>query len=316
MKIDKIFIAGHQGMVGSALCQEFLSQGYRNLVTCPKSELDLSDQNSVLNFLENLQPDGVIIAAGKNGKLEAYDALRADFMYQNLMIQTNLIHGAWRAGVKRVFLVAGDYVYPNNVLQPIPEEVLLTGQLYEPSEAYALAKIAGIKMIESYNRQYGTSYMSLISSHLYGPQKVKQTQQISIVIQLLKQVHLAKIRKQKTLQIHNASQVYELLYVNDFAKACVHLYEHPMQQSFVNVGFGEGLSVRDLVHLIVEMVGYHGEIEFLQEEQINLSRCLNMEKLNQHGWKPSIQLKQGLKLVYGTCLELGVLESDVLEPMF
>lgn len=317
MKTDKIFIAGHQGVVGSALCRELLNQGYRNLITCPKSELDLSDQSGVLNFLEQLQPDVVFIAAGKNGLLSAYDILRADFIYQNLMIQANLIHGAWRAGVKKLFLFAGDDIYPQDATIPIAEEALLTGSLAESVEAYALAKISGIKMLESYNRQYGTNYLSLIHSELYGPHLSAHSEGVSVVMQILEQIHLAKMQQLKKIQIMDPDRIYDLLYVDDFAKACLYLLNQPCLETRINIGANQLVKVKEISQAIVELVGYRGALEFLDSSDVARVRCLQTNKLTNHGWTATISLKQGLKLAYAVCLEQGIFDgSGALEPTF
>lgn len=305
MKTDKIFIAGHQGMVGAALCREFVNQGYRNLITCPKSELDLIDQNQVLYFLEMVRPDVVYIAVGKNPH---YDALCADFFYQNLMIQANLIYGCWRVGVKRVFLLAGDYIYPKDAAKPMHESSLLTQALSPSTEFQAIAKIAGIKMLESYNRQYQTAYATFVSGDLYGPQANIN----SVVLNYLRQVHRAKIKQLKCLEISNANAVYQLLHVDDVAKACIFLLEKAVTSSLINIASPQTVTAKQLLTEIVSLLGYHGELVFLAEDQERATSYLDIQQLAALGWQPSIDLKQGLKLVYADCLEQGYFESDSL----
>jgi len=305
VKTDKIFIAGHQGMVGASLCREFANQGYRNLITCPKGELDLVDQNQVLSFLEMVQPDVVFIALDKN---EPYDALCADFFYQTLMIQANLIYGCWRVGVKRVFLLAGDYIYPKDAPQPILEQSLLSNSLPAQQEFQAIAKIAGIKMLESYNHQYARNYLSLVPCHVYGPQASGH----SVVLHLLNQIHLAKTKQARQLHIPHSSAQYQLLHVDDLAKACIFLLENTVTTALLNVATTETVTVKQLVNAMVDLLGYHGELMFLSEEGGAKGSILDTQKLASYGWQPSISLKQGLKLVYAACLEQGYFASDSL----
>ncbi|MEY3201360.1 MAG: hypothetical protein RIR70_910, partial [Pseudomonadota bacterium] len=263
-KDSKIFVAGHRGMVGSAIVRRLLAGGYANIITRPRSELDLLDQQAVRQFMQAEKPDYVFLAAAKVGGIAANNTYRADFIYQNLMIEANVIHAAHEAGVNRLLFLGSSCIYPRDCPQPIREEYLLTGALEQTNEPYAIAKIAGIKLCESYNRQFGRQYVSAMPTNLYGPNDNYDLNSSHVLPALLRKAFEAKQRGDKVLPVWGSGNPRrEFLHVDDMADACVFLMERPeIAEGIFNVGCGEDVSIRELAQIILEAVGLDARLEF------------------------------------------------------
>ncbi|WP_295586980.1 GDP-L-fucose synthase [uncultured Lamprocystis sp.] len=309
-----IFVAGHRGMVGAALVRELSRRGYRNLMTRTHAELDLTDQAQVRAFFQAERPAAVYLAAAKVGGIHANDSFPAEFIYQNLMIEANVIHEAWRAGVRRLLFLGSSCIYPRLAPQPIPEGALLTGLLEPTNEPYAVAKIAGIKLCESYNRQYGTDYRSVMPTNLYGPGDNYHPLNSHVIPALLRRAHEAKIGGLDELVIWGTGKARrEFLYVEDMAAACVHVMDldqatyaahtEPML-SHINVGAGEDLTIAELVVLICDTVGFTGRVVYDPTKPDGAPRkLLNTERLSALGWQPRVALKEGLERTYRAFVE-------------
>lgn len=309
----KIYIAGHRGMVGSAIVRELARKGYTNLVYRTHQELDLTNQAAVQHFFESEKPDQVYLAAARVGGIHANNTYPAEFIYDNLMVQNNVIHQAFRSGVKKLLFLGSSCIYPKLASQPMAEDALLTGKLEPTNEPYAIAKIAGIKMCESYNRQYGEShgvdYRSVMPTNLYGPGDNYHPENSHVIPALVRRFHEAKRQNQYKVVIWGTGTPRrEFLYVDDMAKACVFVmnlpkvqYDQvtsPMQQH-LNVGFGSDVTIAELAHLIAKVTGYAGEIEFDSTKPDGATRkWMDSSKLNHLGWQPIIFLEQGLQLAY------------------
>jgi GDP-L-fucose synthase len=312
-KEDRIFIAGHGGMVGSALVRKLRESGYTNLITRTRTELDLVQQVDVRKFFESERIDQVYLAAAKVGGILANDTYPAEFIYQNLMIEANIIHEAWHAGVKRLLFLGSSCIYPRLAPQPMAESMLLTGVLEATNEPYAIAKIAGIKLCESYNRQYDTDYRSVMPTNLYGPGDNYHSENSHVVPGLLRRFHEAKQSAAPEVLIWGTgAPMREFLYVDDMAEACLHIMElsheaysritQPML-SHVNIGIGEDLSIRDLATMIRDIVGYQGRISFDTSKPDGTPRKLmDVERLHSLGWRAKIGLREGLALAYADFL--------------
>jgi GDP-L-fucose synthase len=306
---DKIYIAGHNGMVGSAIVRKLRENGIQNIITCNKSDLDLSDQISVRNFLQQMKPDYVVIAAAKVGGIFANSTFPADFIYQNLMIQTTLIHESFLAGIKKLLFLGSSCIYPKNSQQPIKEEYLLNGFLEPSNEPYAIAKIAGIKLCESYNRQYATDYRSIMPTNLYGMNDNFQDKNSHVIPSLIRNFHEAKQKNEPLVEVWGSGNpMREFMHVDDMADASFHIMNidkvsfdlivDPML-SHINVGTGIDISINDVSLLIKEVVGYSGEIYFNTLMPDGAQRkLLDVTKLNNLGWEHTISLKYGLKETY------------------
>jgi GDP-L-fucose synthase len=312
-KEDRIFIAGHGGMVGSALVRKLRESGYTNLITRTRAELDLIQQGDVRKFFESERIDQVYLAAAKVGGILANNTYPAEFIYQNLMIEANIIHEAWRAGVKRLLFLGSSCIYPRLAPQPMAESMLLTGVLEATNEPYAIAKIAGIKLCESYNRQYGTDYRSVMPTNLYGPGDNYHPENSHVIPGLLRRFHEAKQSAAPEVLIWGTgAPMREFLYVDDMAEACLHVMElsseaysrntQPML-SHVNIGTGEDLSIRDLATTISDIVGYQGRISFDTSKPDGTPRKLmDVGRLHSLGWRAKIGLRDGLALAYADFL--------------
>jgi GDP-L-fucose synthase len=312
-KEDRIFIAGHGGMVGSALVRKLGESGYTNLITCTRAELDLIQQVDVRKFFKSERIDQVYLAAAKVGGILANNTYPAEFIYQNLMIEANIIHEAWRAGVKRLLFLGSSCIYPRLAPQPMAESMLLTGVLEATNEPYAIAKIAGIKLCESYNRQYGTDYRSVMPTNLYGPGDNYHPENSHVIPGLLRRFHEAKQSAAPEVLIWGTgAPMREFLYVDDMAEACLHVMElsseaysrntQPML-SHVNIGTGEDLSIRDLATTISDIVGYQGRISFDTSKPDGTPRKLmDVGRLHSLGWRAKIGLRDGLALAYADFL--------------
>jgi GDP-L-fucose synthase len=312
-KEDRIFIAGHGGMVGSALVRKLRESGYTNLITRTRAELDLIQQVDVRKFFESGRIDQVYLAAAKVGGILANDTYPAEFIYQNLMIEANILHEAWHAGVKRLLFLGSSCIYPRLAPQPMAESMLLTGVLEATNEPYAIAKIAGIKLCESYNRQYDTDYRSVMPTNLYGPGDNYHSENSHVIPGLLRRFHEAKQSAAPEVLIWGTgAPMREFLYVDDMAEACLHVMElsseaysritQPML-SHVNIGTGEDLSIRDLATMIRDIVGYQGRISFDTSKPDGTPRKLmDVGRLHSLGWRAKIELREGLALAYADFL--------------
>jgi GDP-L-fucose synthase len=299
-KNAKIFVAGHRGMVGSALVRRLQAGGYTNLLVRKHSELDLTDQRAVHEFLGNERPDYVFIAAAKVGGIQANNAYRAEFLYQNLMIEANLIHGAHLAGVQRLMFLASSCIYPRDAPQPITEEALLTGPLEPTNEPYAIAKIAGVKLAESYQRQYGRQYTSVMPTNLYGPNDNYDLATSHVLPALLRKAHEARQRGDGKLVVWGSGTPRrEFLYVDDLADACVHLMQQGYDGPLVNIGCGADVTIRELAETVMDVVGCKAEITFDASKPDGTPRkLLDVSRLAALGWRARTPLREGLSRAY------------------
>ena len=304
-KTAKIYVAGHRGMVGSAITRLLKVRGYENVITRTHAELDLLNQAAVHEFLATEKPDYVFIAAAKVGGIQANNIYRADFIYQNLMIECNITHGAYLAGINNLMSLGSSCIYPRDCPQPIKEEYLLTGPLEQTNEPYALAKIAGIKLCENYNRQYGTKYVSVMPTNLYGPGDNYDLNNSHVLPALIRKAHEAKLRKDPHMMVWRSGKVRrEFLHVDDMARACVQLMEQGYEGSFVNIGCGNDITIRELVEEVVAVVGFEGELQFdTSKPDGTPQKLLDVSKANGLGWKAEIQLRPGITDAYQWFLE-------------
>jgi GDP-L-fucose synthase len=262
-KKARIYVAGHRGMVGSAIVRQLAARGYVNIVTRTHAELDLTRQDAVSDFFQSEKPDYVFFAAAKVGGIHANNTYRAEFIYQNLMMEANIIHAAWQAGVKRLLFLGSSCIYPRDCPQPINEDYLLTGPLEPTNEPYAIAKIAGIKLCESYNRQYGTHYASAMPTNLYGPNDNYDLKNSHVLPALIRKAHEAKLSGATELVVWGSgTPLREFLYVDDMADACVFLMEKNIAEGLFNVGTGSDVTIRELAETVMEVVGFRGKIIF------------------------------------------------------
>jgi len=301
MNLDaKIFVTGHRGMVGSALVRRLQAGGYTQVITRSHSELDLLDQRAVHAFLAEEKPDYVYIAAAKVGGIQANNLYRADFLYQNLLIEANLIHGAHLAGVQRLMFLGSSCIYPRDCPQPIKEEYLLTGPLEQTNEPYAIAKIAGIKLAESYNAQYGRQYISAMPTNLYGPNDNYDLANSHVLPALLRKAHEAKLRGDSEYVVWGSgAPKREFLYVDDLADACVHLMESGYAGPLVNVGTGTDVTIRELAETVMRVVGFEGRIVFDASKPDGTPRkLLDVSRLAGLGWTAQTDLLSGIRKAY------------------
>jgi len=306
---NKIYIAGHNGMVGSAIVRKLREKGFMNIVTCSSSELDLTNQQNVHNFLQEEKPDYVVIAAAKVGGIYANDSYPAEFIYQNLMIEANLIHSSYLAGVNKLLFLGSSCIYPKETQQPIKEDYLLSGHLESTNEPYAVAKIAGIKLCESYNRQYGTDYRSIMPTNLYGPGDNYHPENSHVIPALIKKFHEGKNNNASKVTIWGSGKPKrEFLYVDDMAAACVYVMnldkviyrqETKPMLSHINVGTNQDLTIKKLAETIAKITNFKGKIEFDTTKPDGPKRKLmDSTRLNSLGWRSNIDLEQGLKQTY------------------
>lgn len=299
-KSAKIYVSGHRGMVGSAIVRRLQAGGYTNLLMRTHAELDLTDQRAVFDFLAHEKPDYIFCAAAKVGGIHANNTYRAEFIYQNLMMEANLVHGAYLAGVDRLLFLGSSCVYPRDCPQPIREEYLLTSALEHTNEPYALAKIAGIKMCEAYNDQYGTHYASVMPTNLYGPNDNYDLANSHVLPALLRKTHEAMLRGDETLPVWGTGNPKrEFLHVDDMADACVFLMEHGIGAGLYNVGTGEDVSIRELAEIIMQTVGFRGELVFDPSKPDGTPRkWLDVSRMNALGWHARISLADGISSTY------------------
>ncbi|MDE7461976.1 MAG: GDP-L-fucose synthase [Muribaculaceae bacterium] len=311
-KNSKIYVAGHRGMVGSAIVRELRRQGYDNIVTRTHSELDLTDQKAVEAFFEAERPEYVFLAAAKVGGIAANAAQPADFLWQNMMLEMNVIHSAWKCGVKKLEFLGSSCIYPRLAPQPMPESCLLTSSLEPTNEGYALAKISGLKYCEYLNRQYGTDYISVMPTNLYGPNDNYHPEHSHVLPALIRRFHEAKMAEAESVVCWgDGSPLREFLYVDDLANLCVFLMNNYSGDETVNAGTGKEVSIRELTEIVAEAVGFEGKIEWDTSRPNGTPRkLLNVDKAKGLGWEYSIELKDGVRMAYADFL--SHLDSDSL----
>jgi len=301
MNLDaKIFVTGHRGMVGSALVRNLQNRGFKNILTQGRQDLDLLDQVAVHKFLATEKPDYIFIAAAKVGGIHANNVYRADFLYQNLQIECNLIHGAHLAGIQRLMFLGSSCIYPRDCPQPIKEEYLLTGSLEPTNEPYAIAKIAGVKLAENYNRQYGRQYISAMPTNLYGPNDNYDLNNSHVLPALIRKAHEAKLRGDAELIVWGTGTPRrEFLYVDDLADACVHLMKQGYAGDLVNIGTGEDVTIAELVQTVMEVVGFEGQVRFDTSKPDGTPRkLLDVNRLSALGWNAKTKLRDGIQRAY------------------
>jgi len=297
---DKIYVAGHRGMVGSAIVRKLNENGFSNIVTKTSKELDLISQQLVNDFFEKEKPKFVFLAAAKVGGIYANNTYRADFLYQNLMMESNVIHAAYKNNVEKLFFLGSSCIYPKAAPQPLKEEYLLTGPLEQTNEPYAIAKIAGIKLCESYRRQYNCNFISAMPTNLYGPNDNYDLNNSHVLPALLRKFHTAKIESKDVVEVWGSgTPLREFLHVDDLAEACYFLMQNYNQEQLVNVGSGVDISIKDLALLVKKVVGFSGQLIFDETKPDGTYRKLmDVSKLQKLGWKYSIELEQGIEMVY------------------
>lgn len=303
---SKIYVAGHRGMVGSAIVRKLQTEGYHNLVLRTSAELDLRNQAGVENFFETEKPEYVFLAAAKVGGILANNTYRADFLYENLMIESNVIHQSYVHRVKKLLFLGSSCIYPKKAPQPLKEEYLLSGYLEETNEPYAIAKIAGIKLCESYRRQYGCDFISAMPTNLYGPNDNYDLQTSHVLPALIRKFVEAKNLNMPTVEVWGTgSPLREFLHVDDLANACLFLMQNYSSTGFVNIGSGLEISIKDLALLIKRTTGYSGELRFDSGKPDGTPRKLmDSSKLKSLNWVPKITLEEGIKKVIGAFSEL------------
>ncbi|TAK85121.1 MAG: GDP-L-fucose synthase [Aquabacterium sp.] len=299
-KNSKIFVAGHRGMVGSAIVRRLQANGYTQVITRSRSELDLLNQQAVLDFLQSEKPDYIYIAAAKVGGIQANNIYRADFIYQNLMIEANLIHGAHVAGVQKLMFLGSSCIYPKMAPQPMSEDALLTGLLEPTNEPYAIAKIAGIKLCEAYNSQYQRQYVSVMPTNLYGPNDNYDLNNSHVLPALIRKAHEAKQRGDEALVVWGTgTPMREFLYADDLADACVYLMEKGYDGPLVNIGTGTDVTIRELAETVLKVVGFNGQLTFDSSKPDGTPRKLmNVSRLTALGWQARTSLTDGIALAY------------------
>ncbi len=299
-KTDKIFVAGHRGMVGSAIVRKLQAQGYQNILVRTSKELNLMNQAAVNSFFDTEKPDVVVLAAAKVGGIQANNTYRAEFLYNNLMIEANVIHAAHENKVKKLLFLGSSCIYPKMAEQPLQEKSLLTGSLESTNEPYAIAKIAGIKMCEAYRDQYGSNFISAMPTNLYGPNDNYDLNTSHVLPALLRKFHEAKVNNNQSVVCWGTgSPMREFLHVDDLAEACVFLLENYDEKSFVNIGTGTDITIKELAETIKDVVGFEGDLVWDDTKPDGTPRKLmDVSKINALGWKHKINLRQGIEMVY------------------
>ncbi|MGZ3776885.1 MAG: GDP-L-fucose synthase [Mucilaginibacter sp.] len=299
-KDAKIYIAGHRGMVGSAIYRKLQKEGYNNIITRISSELDLTVQADVAVFFAEEKPDYVFLAAAKVGGIVANNTYRAQFLYENLQIQNNVIHSSYLSGVKKLMFLGSSCIYPKMAPQPLKEEYLLTGPLEPTNEPYAIAKIAGIKMCDAYRAQYGCNYISVMPTNLYGYNDNYHPSNSHVLPALIRRFHEAKVQNLPDVTIWGTgTPKREFLFADDLAEACYYLMQNYDEEGLVNIGTGEDISIKDLAVMIKNIIGYQGEIKFDTSKPDGTPRKLmDVTKLHSKGWKHTIELPEGIELAY------------------
>lgn len=300
-----IYVAGHRGMVGSAIVNRLHELGYKNILTSNSKELDLRNQQAVFNFFEKHKPEFVFMAAAKVGGILANDTYRGEFLYDNLMIEANVIEASRRIALSKLLFLGSSCIYPKLAPQPLKEEYLLTGLLEHTNEPYAVAKIAGIKMCEAYRDQYGCNFISVMPTNLYGPNDNYDLNNSHVMPALIRKMHAAKVNNASSVTIWGTGKpLRELMHVNDLADACVFLMLNYNDREFINIGYGEDISIKDLALLIKKIVGFKGEIiHDLTKPDGTPRKLMDSTKLRNLGWAPKIHLEEGIRSVYNEVRE-------------
>lgn len=303
---DKIFIAGHRGMVGSAMYRKLLKEGFNNIVVRTSSELNLCNQDAVSHFFEIEKPDYVFLAAAKVGGIQANNTYRAQFLYENLMIQNNVIHQSYLQGVKKLLFFGSSCIYPKYAPQPLQEESLLTGLLEPTNEPYAIAKISGIKMCEAYRDQYACNFVSVMPTNLYGYADNYHPEHSHVLPALIRKFHEAKISGAAQVEIWGSgTPLREFLFVDDLADAAFMVMQHYHEKQFLNIGTGTDLTIKDLALMIQKTLNYRGELVFNSEKPDGTPRKLmDVSKIKSLGWEPKIGLEEGIQLAYQDFLKI------------
>lgn len=304
-KEDKIYIAGHNGMVGSSIVRKLEQEGFSNLITRSSKELNLINQADVLAFFEENKPDYVFLAAAKVGGIQANNTYKGDFLYDNLMIQTNVIHAAHTHQVKKLLFLGSSCIYPKFAEQPISEDSLLTGTLEPTNEPYAIAKIAGIKLCDAYRDQYGANFISAMPTNLYGPNDNYDLSNSHVLPAMIRKFHEAKNNGGKEVVVWGTGKpMREFLYVDDLAEACYFLMEQYNEPGAINVGTGSDITIADLAHLVKKIVGFEGEIVFdTSKPDGTPKKQLDVSRINQLGWKATTELEAGIRKAYSSFLD-------------
>jgi len=296
----KIYVAGHSGLVGSAIMRKLADNSYEDIIYRTSSELDLRDQDAVHQFFATEEPEYVFLAAAKVGGILENNTYPADFIYENIMIETNVIHAAYIYGVKKLLFLGSSCIYPRLAPQPIKEEYLLTGELEPTNDAYAIAKIAGLKRCQAYNRQYKTNFISVMPTNLYGPNDNFDLASSHVLPALIRKFHEAKINQQSSVEIWGTGKPRrEFLHVDDLAEACIFLMDHYDEGKPINVGTGMDITIADLATLIAKVVGYSGQIRYkIDMPDGTMRKMLDVSKITLLGWKPGILLEEGIAITY------------------
>lgn len=299
-KADKIFVAGHRGMVGSALVRRLEAEAFSNVVTRERSQLDLTDESAVAKFFAEKRPDVVIVAAAKVGGIKANNDYPVEFLVENLRIQNNVIRAAHENGVRKLLFLGSSCIYPKFAPQPIPETALLSGPLEQTNGAYAIAKIAGVKLCQAYCREYGANFISAMPTNLYGPNDNFDLETSHVLAALLRKAHEAKTRNDRNLVVWGTGKPRrEFLHVDDLTSACLLLLEKYDSPEIINVGYGEDISIRELAELICDVVGFEGELAWDTTKPDGTPRkLLDVSKIRALGWKPAIPLRDGIVRTY------------------
>ena len=299
-KNDKIFVAGHLGMVGSSIVRKLKSKGYKNLLLKSRTDLDLLSQTNVFNFLKDEKPNFVILAAAKVGGILANNTYRTEFLYENLQIQNNLIYGSLENNINNLCFLGSSCIYPKNANTPISEDCILSGSLEYTNEPYAIAKIAGLKLCENINIQYNKNFFSLMPCNLFGPNDNYDLNNSHVIPALIKKTHFAKENKKPFVEIWGSGKPFrEFLFVDDFADACIYLLEKNIKKNVFNIGSGREISIKELAYLIKDVLEYNGDIIFDNSKPDGVkSKLLNSDKIRSFGWKPKTKLRKALKITY------------------
>ena len=307
-KHSKIYVAGHRGLVGSAIVRKLQELGYENLVCKAHNEVDLMRQGEVEQFFDQERPEYVFLAAAKVGGILANSTYPANFIYNNLVIQTHVIHASYLFNVKKLLFLGSSCIYPKDCLQPMKEEYLLSGYLEPTNEPYAIAKIAGIKMCQFYNRQYDTHFISVMPTNLYGPNDNFDLETSHVLPALIKKFHESKAKDRKEVEIWGTGKPRrEFLHVDDLSDACVYLMKHYDESDFINIGTGKDSSIRELAEIVAKVVGFEGNLRFdTSKPDGTPQKLLDVSRLKSLGWSPRISLKDGIKQTYEWCLKNSV----------
>ena len=296
----KIFLAGHKGLVGSAIYRKLIEKNYKNIIIIDKKKLNLLNQNSVFKFIKEKKPDIVIIAAARVGGVYHNNIHGADFIYENLQIQNNLIHGSFKNKVKKIIFLGSSCIYPKKSKQPIKEKYLLTGKLEETNEPYAIAKIAGVKMCEAYNRQYKTNYICLMPSNAYGPNDNYHSLNSHFFPALIKKAHECKIKNKKIFELWGTGKpLRELIYVDDVADACVYFMKKNIKETLINIGTGKDMRIRDYAKFLIKKLNLKVKIKYNKKKPDGVYRkVLDVKLAKKYGWKSKFTLDKGFEITY------------------